>query len=245
MKRLMKRELLYKALPFLNNIGRKRREEIERYFESAPNWLLESVHEKHLDKDITFIEENKPVDWVYIVGEGSFKATEFRIFGIVYDFMVFKGISAMGGMEIIMEEKFYRTTLTTVTPCTMIVIPKIQFEHWIYTDIKALRQEAKNMAYYLLEQGRQGRAFLFLRGVDRLCLLFVQQYKQQAKGGTFLWAVTRRELSEKIGVSVKTINRAIEKLENENLLKRRGYKIQIDEEQFFKMQKMISEILEE
>ena len=241
-----KEEKLFQIMPFLKNLTRERKEALLEYFSTAPNWLIDAIEVTHLDRDVVFIEENMPADTVYIVGEGTIKATEFRIFGIRYEFMGFWGVSAMGAMEVIMKEDFYRTTLSTVTPCTMIVIPRKKFERWLESDIKALQQEAREMGNYLLEQGRQGRSFLFLKGADRLGMLLMQQYKQYAAAnGELSLLMTRQELSEKTGMSVKTVNRAAKKLEEQNLITRKGHKILINRKQYEMLSEMISEILTE
>ena len=73
-----------------------------------------------LDKNVVFIRENQPVDTVHIIVRGMFKITDYRVYGIAYDFMQFDGINAMGGMELIMDLDTYQATLQTITPCTSI-----------------------------------------------------------------------------------------------------------------------------
>lgn len=240
----MKQKYLYQVLPFLKHIEKERRQKIEQYFMSAPVWLMDSFRIVKMDKGITFVRENAPVDMVYIIGEGMIKATEYRVFGIAFDYMKFEGIYAMGGMEIVMDLERYRTTLQTVTPCTMIAIPKAQFEKWIRTDIKALRQEAKAIGEYLLEQGRKSRTFLFLQGSDRLCMVFTEKYERYEKNGSFVCNNTRQELSEESGLCVKTINRAIKQFEEKDLITREGNKILMNQRQYQQMKEIISQVID-
>lgn len=241
----MEEKYLYRVLPFLKDVEKKRRKEIENYFISAPVWLMDSFNVIHLDKGEIFVKENAPADTIYIVGSGKIKATDFRVFGLIYDFMEFEGVYGMGGMEVVMDEEVYRTTLSTVTPCTMITIPRAKFDKWLRTDIKALKQEAKAIGQYLLEQGRKERTFLFLQGSDRLCMLLVQKYRQLSKDGVLVLSITRQDLSEKTGLCVKTINRAVKKLTEEGMISRQGNKIVMNREQYKKMDAMISGIVEQ
>ncbi|MGO5051749.1 Crp/Fnr family transcriptional regulator [Lachnospiraceae bacterium LCP25S3_G4] len=240
----MEQKYLYQVLPFLREIDKKRREKIENYFMSAPVWLMDSFQIVQMDKGVTFVRENTQVDMIYIIGSGMIRGVDYRIYGIAYDFMRFNGIYAMGGMEVIMDLEYYRTTLQTVTPCTMIKIPKIQYEKWLKTDIKALKQEAKFMGEYLLEQGRNSRAFLFLQGSDRLAMLFMGKFEQYAKNGLLTIMSTRVELSEETGLCVKTINRSVKKFEEEKLITRDGNKIMIDAKQYKQLQAIVSAIVE-
>ncbi len=241
----MEQKYLYQVLPFLNEVEKERREELERYFMSAPVWLMESFQIVHMDKGVTFVRENAPVDTIYIIGTGMIRAVDYRIYGIAYDFMRFNGVYAMGGMEVIMDLEYYQTTLQTVTPCIMIKIPKFQYEKWLKSDISALKREAKRMGEYLLEQGRNSRAFLFLQGSDRLAMLFTAKYEQYEKNGQIIITSTRVELSEETGLCVKTINRAIKKFEEENLITRQGNKILVHEEQYKKLKEIVSKIIDD
>lgn len=241
----MEVKYLYQVLPFMNELERERREQLEVYFSSAPVWLMDSFKILQLEKGVTFVRENAPVDTVYVIGKGAIKATDYRIFGIAYDFMRFDGIYAMGGMEVVMDSDCYRTTLETVTPCTMISIPKKQFEKWLSTDIRALKQEAKAVGGYLLEDGRKGRAFLFLQGLDRLCMSLSELYEKNARDGEYRLKSTRKELAEQSGLCVKTINRAMKKFENNHWVGRKGNQIYISREQYEIMKKSVSDIIDE
>ena len=139
----MECKYLQQALPFLADIDKDRREQFEQYFETAPLWLLESIQIERLGKDVIFTRENTPVDTIYFIGKGRVKAIDYRIYGIAYDFMRFDKVYALGGMEIIMDLKEYCTTLATITPCTIAKIPKAKFDKWVKTDIRALRNEAR------------------------------------------------------------------------------------------------------
>lgn len=241
----MGNKYLHQVLPFMKGLNSRQREHLENYFMSAPVWLMDSFSIVEMEKGFTFVREDAPVDTIYIMGKGMIKLMDYRIYGIVYDYMRFEGIYAMGGMEVVMDLETYSTTLQTVTPCTMITIPKAKFEKWLKTDIKALKQEAKAVAEYLLQQGRMSRIFLFLQGSDRLCMLFIQSYEQYGRGRSYNIQGTRQELAEQTGLCVKTINRSVKKFEEELLISKRGNKIFMNEEQYLEMKTRISKIIEQ
>ncbi|SHK13802.1 Crp/Fnr family transcriptional regulator [Hespellia stercorisuis] len=240
----MEQKYIYQVLPFLKELERDRREQLEAYFDSAPLWLMNAFQVLQLEKGTTLVHENAVVDMVYIIGKGTVKGTDYRIYGTTYDFMRFEGVYALGGMEIVMDLDKYQTTLITMTPCTMIAIPKRQFERWLKTDIKALKQEAKAIGEYLLMEGRNGRAFLFLQGSDRLCMLFADLYRNYAKQDAFELKSTRQELAEQSGLCVKTVNRSVKKFEDENLIGRKGNTITITKEQCEKMEQIVAELID-
>lgn len=240
----MESKYLYQVLPFLKELDKKRREQFEEYFYSAPVWLMDSFQVVEIKKGTVFVRENAPVDTIYLIGKGMIKAMDYRIYGIAYDFMRFEGVYAMGGMEIIMDLDTYRTTLQTVTDCTIVKIPKEKFARWMNTDSRALKQEAKSIGHYLFEQGRNSRAYLFLQGADRLALYLVDTYAKYAKNGVLQVNSTRQELSESSGLCVKTVNRAVKKFQEKGWITRDGRKFYIDKEQYRKLNAIVSELVE-
>ena len=57
---------LYQVLPIMRELKKERREEVEQFFQDAPDWLLDSFRVVELDKNVVFIRENQPVDTVHI-----------------------------------------------------------------------------------------------------------------------------------------------------------------------------------
>ncbi len=240
----MEQKYLYQVLPFMNELEEEKRQQLEYYFHTAPAWLMDSFKIEYMEKGHIFVRENAPVDKVYIVAKGIIKATDYRVFGIAYDFMRFEGIYAMGGMEVIMDLDRYKTTLETVTPCTVITIPIAKFQKWLETDVQALKQEAKAVASYLNKEARQGRAYLFLQGVERLEMILTQRYEAHNVDGIYETSSTRLELAEESGLCVKTINRSVKKLEEENLIGRKGNRMTINREQYLTMKDSVSKIVD-
>ena len=239
----MECKYLQQALPFLADIDKDRREQFEQYFETAPLWLLESIQIERLGKDVIFTRENTPVDTIYFIGKGRVKAIDYRIYGIAYDFMRFDKVYALGGMEIIMDLKEYCTTLATITPCTIAKIPNAKFDKGLKTNIRALRNEAKLVGEYLLEQSRRSRAYLFLQGADRLAMFFIEEYEKYAKKEVLTIRETRQELSDATGLCVRTINRAVKKFEEQGDISRQGNKLLISWEQYQKLKAVVSSII--
>lgn len=217
---------------------------ISKLFQDAPLWLFDNISIMNLEKNKVFILENTPVNKVYFLVEGSVKAVENRIYGKEYDYMHFTPVKIFGSMEILLDIMEYKTSLVSVTPCIFLVMQQDRFREWIQKDINALLMETKSMGSYLLEQSRKERNFLFLSGKDRLFLVFMDLYEYQImEQKRCIINMTRQELSDCSGLSVKTINRAVKKMEEEGFIGRSGSKILISSEQFMKMQDYIKNLI--
>ena len=157
---------LYDALPFLKDIDKKRQEQFKEYFKTAPLWVMDSFHIEEMDKGVIFVRENAPVENIYFIGKGIIEAIDYRVYGVAYEFMRFNNVYAMGGMEYIMDMKTYRTTLRTVTRCTVVKMSRANFEKWMSADIHALKQEA---TIFLRREEKGGLYYFFKGRTDFLC----------------------------------------------------------------------------
>lgn len=229
-----------KIIALMNSLKGGEKEYLSKYLENAPMWLLESFQIVDMEQGHVFIREKMEVDMVYILVDGIVKAIDYRIFGMAYDYMWFYAVKVFGSMEILLNLKKYMTTLITVTPCKMLVISKSKFEGWMRNDINSLLLETKSMGTYLLEQARKERVFLFLQGIDRVILLFINLYEQMSKNKICILKLTKQNIADRSGLSLKTIYRAIKKMEGEHYIRREGNKIIIQEYQYFKMKEYIT-----
>ena len=220
-------------------------EYIGKYLSNAPYWVLDSAQIVSKKKDTMFIEENTPVDFVYILLKGTVRAVDYRIKGVAYDYMWFQPGKNFGAMEIFYKIPLYMTTIMTVTDCTMLVMSKKNYERWIWDDKNALQMEIISTGNMLLDQNRTGRIFLFLQGMDRIIYFFVRNYNQQKQDNMAIFDISRQEIAERSGFSVKTVNRAVKKMEEEGYITKKGHKIIISEEQYLKMKSYLAPIVEE
>ena len=79
---------------------------LEKFLKNAPMWLLEEFHEVNISKDTEFVSENDPANTVYILLTGVVKATDIRVFPVVYDFIRFYPIEIFGAMEFLHRTVF-------------------------------------------------------------------------------------------------------------------------------------------
>lgn len=237
----MRQKVLYEKLPFLKNVDERRQEQFNEYFGSAPIWLLDSFQIEQVKKGTTFVREGEPAEIIYFVGNGIIEAIDYRVYGTPYYYMQFNKLYAFGGMEFIMDLDTYKTTLRTITDCTIVKLLRSKFEKWMYSDILALKREAKLVGEYLLEEGRNNRLFLFMQGSDRLTLLLVERYERYNRNGILYVKGNRQNLADETGLCVKSVSRGVRKLAEERLLTKEGHQITISREQYEGLKKTISQ----
>jgi len=235
----MKREAAYDLAPFLKETDEKKREQFEAYFKDAPRWLLEEFRIERIKKNRLLVKEGAPADTIYYVIRGVVEATDYRVYGVPFNYMRFDKLYAFGGMEFMMDEDVYRTNLWTITDCVVIKVSRMAFKKWMDSDIHAMKHEAKQICEYLLAEGRNNRLFLFMQGSDRLALFLVDYYKKYHRDGFLEISAGRQRLADETGLCLRSVSRSIKKFYDEGLVSKKGQKITIDTEQYMKLRKIV------
>ena len=226
---------------FFGNWKERNRNSLKLIFRTAPLWLMDLFQSEVMEAGITFIRENEPADTIFFVARGRVKATDYRVSGIAYDFMKPMNLIALGGMEVILGQDTYQTTLQTETECIVTKLPRAQYEKWIYSDTEAFRTEARLTCASLLEEERRNRLYLFLEGADRLAVLFADWFEKYSKNEQLCINESRQNLADETGLCLKSISRAIKKFQAEQLIVKKGNQIYIDREQYERLKQTVDE----
>lgn len=183
--------------------------------------------------------------------------TDLDIFGIVATgehrvinifengniFMIEKNepIDFIGEVTILAGMKQTSVTIETITESIIMYISREDFEEWIKKDIHFLYLVSQKVALKLYRSSSNRGAKLFYPPTFLLLDYLIQygQKEQIKKGETLILKKTREELYEEIGISVKTLNRAISKLKQDEVISIIKGKISISYEQYKLLKKMI------
>lgn len=214
---------------------------LEKFLKNAPMWLLEEFHEVNISKDTEFVSENDPANTVYILLTGVVKATDIRVFPVVYDFIRFYPIEIFGAMEFLLREDTYRTTLITVTNCKFLKLSIEQFSKWVLNDINAMKMFTEAMTRYLLDQCRKERLYLFLQGEERVLLFLSDIYEKNGLADEIVINISRNDLAKGTALSVRTVNRTIKELIKEGFLVKKGRKLILPLEKYQEIKKRLSD----
>ena len=206
-------------------LGRECHDYLEQFLKNAPRWLLEELREVSIPKDTEFITENESANTVFILLTGVVKGSDLRVFPVVYDFMRFYPVELFGGMEYLLDEDTFRTTLVTVTNCKFLKLSREQFAKWVSNDINAMKMFTESMTKYLLEQCRKERLYLFLQGEDRILLFLNDFYEKNHMGDKVIINMSRNDLARGTALSVRTVNRTVKEFIREGLLIKKGRKL--------------------
>lgn len=228
----------------IDSLGDEKKSYMNQYFKYAPDWIIEALYVQEFEENKVFIREGHGIHYVYFFLKGSVKATDYRIHGAMYDFMWFVPVKVFGGLETILHDTTYKTTLTTTAPSVMLVLPRNLYEKWLLSDVNALSMESNTVAHSLLKQTRRERVYLFLQGLDRMAYFLLHYYEQFQEDGKCEMKLTRQHMSDCTGLSIKTVNRSLVSLEESGCISRRGNRILISEIHYEELKRYNEELIE-
>ncbi|WP_287448383.1 Crp/Fnr family transcriptional regulator [Sellimonas sp.] len=204
-------------------------------------------------------EELKSRYWIHVYPKGAIihqKDEVLEYFGIVCDgshrvinefengniYMIERNdpIDFVGEVTILAGKEKTSVTIETLTECTVLYFSRKDFEDWIARDIHFLRLVSRKVAYKLYRSSYNRGSKLFYPP-QYLLLDYCVKYLDSARQSFGIIPKTRQQLYEEIGISVKTLNRTIQKLKTENLIGITKGKISIDEEQLKEARKYLEE----
>ena len=161
--------------------------------------------------------------------------------GFVYSFASINPIAYIGVMEIMANKQNYSSTLQTSTECIILEIPKWDFIEWITSDqeltLEVLHFVSKSMYEQSLKTG-EGLAY------PAICILItylMNVFENEDKDIAIL-EKTREEIGSILGFSVRTINRNLKILKEENLISVNRKSISITREQFNRLSHKLESI---
>ncbi|MEG2350480.1 MAG: helix-turn-helix domain-containing protein [Hungatella sp.] len=112
----------------------------------------------------------------------------------------------------------------------------VNFEYMWFKPVKLFG----TMGTYLLKQARFAREFLFMNGRHRIMTFMIFVHLDLFEGSECPLNITRQQIADCSGLSVKTVNRVIQELSDENYICKRGNKLVITREQYEHMKKEIT-----
>ncbi|MDD5934830.1 MAG: Crp/Fnr family transcriptional regulator [Clostridiales bacterium] len=227
----------------LKNMDQEYQEYIWEYFKNAPAWVWQAISVQRVKKNEAFVREGEKIQSIHMMVKGLVKATDCRVYGAMYDFMWFRPMKVFGALEVIPKEEEYKTTLTTNEDCIFWVMPRSVYEQWMEMDSHAFRIEATATAHGLLKQTRRERVYLFMQGMDRMAYFLLHYYESFGKEGACRITLTRQDISDCTGLSVKTVNRSIASLEEFGCILKEGSRLIITENEFKELQNYVSELI--
>lgn len=221
----MNNSLLYR---YLEN------QDAKDFIEKIPINIKNKCKLRKIEKGKLLVLKGNNIEYIYIHCQGKMQVKNEFENGFVYSFANIKPIAYIGAMEIMANKQTYSSTLQTTTECIILEMQKIDFKNWINTDHKLTLKVLNFVSSRMYEQSLKTGEVLAYPAICILTNYLINVFESQDKDVVFL-EKTREEIGSILGFSVRTINRNLKELKDENLITVNRKGISITKEQFDKL----------
>lgn len=221
---------------------RKEVPELEPYLEHMPEELEQRCYIKVYPPGTIIHQKDTKLDQFGIIARGEHRVINEFQNGNVYMIEKNEPIDFVGEVTILAGMEKTSVTIETLTETTVLYFRRKDFEEWIRKDIQLLGLIAKKVAFKLYRSSYNNGAKLFYPPqfilLDYILKYAAMEHIEQR--GSIIVKRTRQQLYEECGITVKTLNRTIKKLEEDQVLQVEKGKITMNLEQYRRAQDVIT-----
>lgn len=207
-------------------------------FPNMPDEIKKVLKIKKLNSKEFLFHKGDEGKKIYILCEGTVKALNFFKNGNIYEIDKNTSICFLGEQQILSGNSVYAVSIETVTPCVFLILEDKYFFQWLKQDIELnhflLKQLSSRLYKSALKKGNNS----YLSSKELVLIDFMKRYEDSSKQ-TLIIEQTQQELSEQIGISLRSLSRVVTELKKENLIiVDRKKKINITVEQYRKIKEI-------
>lgn len=210
---------------------------INDFFKDCPEEIMQTVQYVKISEGQAILQEGMPCNYVWVVIEGELNGTDIQLPGNVYSFYEHSGINIIGDYEPFAGLAEFQKTIYAVTVCKAFRIPSSIYMNWMRHDHNALFMRAQALAQTLAKEISNERKYLLMNAKDRLILYLLKVYDKWECGGNCILKKTQSQLAQNVGMNIRTVQRSIKRLEEEEFLTCHSGKIHISRQQYEKLRK--------
>lgn len=184
-------------------------------------------------------QKDSALERIGILLQGTFRVVNEFENGNVFMIEMNEAVSFIGEVTLLAEAATTSVTIETVSDCLVAFLPVETFDAWLRRDIGLLRAVSRHVAakLYCSSYSRGERLFHSAKYV--LLKYLVRQAEEQGirTSEQIVLNKTRRQISEEVGLTEKTINRTLTQFVKDGVLSIRRGKAAFSAEQYHQAQR--------
>lgn len=213
----------------------------KEFIKKMPNIIKDKYKIRIFEKSKIITLKGNNIEKVYISLLGKMQVKNEFENGFIYNFAEVESIAYIGVMEIMADEKKYSSTLQTATECTMIEMKVDDFISWITQDQNLALDVLKFVSSSMYKQSLNNGEVLAYPAIYSLINYLIDTYENENEETVYI-KKSREEIGSILGFSIRTINRNLKILKEENLVCVDRKYISISSEQFEKLSNKLNSI---
>lgn len=213
----------------------------KEFIKKIPNIIKDKYKIRIFEKSRIITLKGNNIEKIYISLVGKMQVKNEFENGFIYNFAEVESIAYIGVMEIMADEKKYSSTLQTSTECTMIEMKVDDFVSWIKQDQNLALDVLKFVSSSMYKQSLNNGEVLAYPAIYSLINYLIDTYENENEETVYI-KKSREEIGSILGFSIRTINRNLKILKEENLVCVDRKYISISSEQFEKLSNKLNSI---
>lgn len=192
-------------------------EAAKNFINRMPDYIKEVSNIRKIEKGQIVVLKENTIENIYIHCEGEMRVRNEFENGFIYDFAIINPISYIGAMEVMATKESYTSTLESNTDCVIMEIPKESFIQWINTDQQLTLEVLHFISKSMCDQSVKTGEVLAYPAICILINYLIKVFESENQKEVFI-EKGREEIASTLGFSVRTINRNLKILKEENLI---------------------------
>lgn len=191
----------------------EKNELLKKMFITVPNHIKERCVIKVIEPHKIFLRKEDKIEDIYIVSSGSIRVINEYANGTIYGFAYVEAGDVIGAMELLSDHDMWACSLEAITECYLISMSVEDFMNWFEDDHLFSKAMGRMLARKFFPTSFDyGLVFKeeAIKAVASYLYKFVKNTIDSEEVVSI--KITRRYLSEELGVSTRTIYRTLKKL---------------------------------
>jgi CRP/FNR family cyclic AMP-dependent transcriptional regulator len=205
--------------------------ELQDLLRDMPEEIMEQCRIKHIPPNVNILHKAETMKHVYILCEGECDVlAEFKE-GYLYVFGKAKGFQLIGEQEVLAGETESAATVRTKTACRFLRVTTEDFWEWIQHDPHAAIILLKVLARRLHAASSRAGERIYFPSIYLLKKFLLKEYAEADQENLRI-NQTRQQIADSLGISLRSVQRGVDDLKQNKLIRVAKGKIEIDRAEY-------------
>lgn len=213
------------------------------FISNIPNDIKKKITVKRFLPKAVVVRKGEDIKYVFIIYSGKMHVINEFYSGQIYTFADIGFMDVVGDIEILAEKFIAACTVEAITECIVIQMSSEDFIKAFESSHSFSKQVARMIAQKMYPSSFKNGESIFYSikyNVANFIITYVQ--KRINEENMVSINLLRQEIADTLGISIRSVNRAIKAMKDENLVTIKKGKINIDKNQYSELINSLEEL---
>lgn len=191
----------------------------------------------------TIIRKNEPISYIYVLLKGQIKVLNAMPDGNFYSWLIMDPCTFICNLEALTGSLVNYSQIDAVVECILLRMKLADFTHWLHRDIDFLWLVSTDCAQKAYRVSYDMGHGAYKSGFEKVVGYLIKYCgRHPPMEGETVLEKTRQVAASEIGLSVKTVNRSFNRLQQEGHVSIRSGKVTVNRQQLEALRKIWSQV---